>query len=196
MRHQILHIDSSLSGESGVSAQLGKTFVAMLADTLNAKVHHRHLTPENQPHLSPAAMAAATEGESTLADTLIHEVKMADILVLGVPMYNFGVPSTLKAWFDHIARAGETFRYTSGGPEGLLKNKRAYIITTRGGFHHTKSTDVQTDFLKVFLRFVGITDVQFIYAEGLNMGESVRTEQIEKAQQQLNAIAQSQGVAA
>jgi Acyl carrier protein phosphodiesterase len=100
------------------------------------------------------------------------------VIVIGVPMYNFGIPSTLKAYFDHIARAGITFRYTANGPEGLLKGKRAVILAARGGIYSGTPRDTQTAYLRDFLAFVGITEVEFIYAEGLAMGG----EQAERAE--------------
>jgi len=101
------------------------------------------------------------------SDALIGELKQADVIVLGLPMYNFGVPSQLKAYFDHIARAGETFRYTANGPVGLLQGKRAYIFAARGGLYAGTALDTQTNYVRDFLRFVGIEDIEFVYAEGL-----------------------------
>jgi len=93
-------------------------------------------------------------------------------IVLGLPMYNFGVPSSLKAYFDHIARSGVTFRYTEKGPEGLLKGKKAYIFATRGGLYAGTALDTQTGYVRDFLRFIGIDEVEFVYAEGLSMGDA------------------------
>ena len=106
-----------------------------------------------------------------LDDALIDEVRAADVLVLGVPMYNFGVPVQLKSWIDAIARAGATFRYTEKGPEGLLKGKKVYVGLARGGRYRDTPLDSQVPYLKTVLGFLGMTDVQFVYAEGLNMGE-------------------------
>jgi FMN-dependent NADH-azoreductase len=110
-----------------------------------------------------------------LSDQLIKEVKQADIIVIGLPMYNFGIPSTLKAYFDHIARAGETFRYTETGPAGLVEDKPVYILAARGGIYAGTDKDTQTRYIRDFLALLGITDVHFVYAEGLAMGdESVK----------------------
>ena len=106
-----------------------------------------------------------------LDDALIDEVRAADVLVLGVPMYNFGVPVQLKSWIDAIARAGATFRYTEKGPEGLLKGKKVYVGLARGGRYRDTPLDSQVPYLKTVLGFLGMTEVQFVYAEGLNMGE-------------------------
>jgi len=122
------------------------------------------------PHFSAATIAEIGDGKAELADKLIEELKEADILVLGAPMYNFGIPTQLKAWFDHVARAGSTFKYTESGPVGLLENKKAFVITTRGGIHKGLPSDVETDHIQIFLSFVGIVDVDVIYAEGLNLG--------------------------
>jgi FMN-dependent NADH-azoreductase len=108
------------------------------------------------------------------SDALIAELEAADVIVLGLPMYNFGVPSTLKAYFDHVARAGVTFRYTADGPQGLLGGKKAYVLAARGGRYAGTPLDTQSDFVRQFLGFLGIRDVEFIYAEGLAMGDAHR----------------------
>jgi FMN-dependent NADH-azoreductase len=119
------------------------------------------------------------------SDALIKELKEADVIVLGLPMYNLGLPSNLKAYFDHISRAGETFKYTDTGPVGLLTGKKAYVVATRGGNYQGTPYDTQTDYIKVFLGFIGITDVEFVYAEGLNMGEEPKSAALESARSQL-----------
>lgn len=105
-------------------------------------------------------------------DALIDELRQADLIVLGLPMYNFGIPSTLKSYFDHIARVGQTFRYTETGPIGLLTGKKAIVCATRGGLYAGTPLDTQTTYIRTFLGFLGITDVEFIYAEGLAMGDA------------------------
>lgn len=105
------------------------------------------------------------------SDALIAELRQADTVVIGLPMYNFGVPSTLKAYFDHIARSGVTFQYTAEGPKGLLTGKKAYILAARGGRYAGTAKDSQTTYVRDFLGFIGITEVEFVYAEGLNMGD-------------------------
>lgn len=116
---------------------------------------------------------------------MIDELKQAEVIVIGLPMYNFGIPSTLKAYFDQIARAGVTFRYTENGPEGLLTGKKAYIFATRGGLYAGTPLDSQTGYVRNFLGFLGITDVEFIYAEGLNMGDLNKEAALAEAQQQI-----------
>jgi FMN-dependent NADH-azoreductase len=124
----------------------------------------------------------------TLSDQLIEEVKAADTLILAAPMYNFTIPTQLKNWFDLIARAGITFKYTETGPQGLIENTKAVIITTRGGAHQGSSNDIVTAYLQTVLGFLGITDIEFAYAESLNMGEESAAQGIANAKSQLEAI--------
>jgi FMN-dependent NADH-azoreductase len=186
----LLQINASLAGANGQSSRLADRFVAdWIAQHPAGHIVKRDLAADPVPHLTAErfqaffATAEARTPEqravSEYSDELIAEVKSADTIVFAVPMYNFSVPSTLRAYFDHIARAGVTFRYTANGPEGLLKGKQAYVFITRGGIY-SNGVDTQTPYLKQFLGFLGITDVQFVYAEGLAMGDDVR-------QQSLNA---------
>ena len=122
------------------------------------------------------------------SDGLINELKQADVIVLGLPMYNFGVPSTLKAYFDHIARAGVTFSYTEKGPVGLLTGKKAYVFAARGGIYAGTPRDTQTAYVRDFLAFLGITDVEFVYAEGLAIGEASKTASLAKARESLHNL--------
>jgi FMN-dependent NADH-azoreductase len=118
--------------------------------------------------IAPAdARSAAQHAVVAYSDTLIDELKRADVIVLGLPMYNFGVPSQLKAYFDHIARGGLTFKYTDKGPVGLLTGKKVYVFAARGGVYAGTPMDTQTSYVRDFLRFIGMTEVEFIYAEGL-----------------------------
>ena len=104
-------------------------------------------------------------------------------------MYNFTIPSTLKAWLDHVLRAGVTFKYTETGPKGLLEGKKAYVFATRGGRYAGTPLDSQTDYVRIFLGFIGITDVEFIYAEGLNMGNEAKNDALASAQRELEKLA-------
>ena len=115
-------------------------------------------------------------------------MKAADVLVLGVPMYNFGVPVQLKTWIDAIARAGVTFRYTENGPVGLLTGKKVYVALARGGLYRDTPADSQVPYLKGILAFLGMTDVEFIYAEGLAMGAEVATKAFAEAESQLGTL--------
>ncbi len=186
---QVLRIDSSLFGPEGVSNQLNAHLIEQITEnTDDVNVTTRSLTHGEIPHFTYETIESIGAGTAKLADSLIAEVQAADIIVLGVPMYNFGVPSEFKAWFDHIARAKVTFEYTANGPVGLLKNKKVYVVTTRGGIHKDQSTDTETPFLKTILSFVGLDDVEFIYAEGLNMGDDTRDNAISEAKQHINNL--------
>lgn len=178
----ILAIRSSLSSENAVSGQLVDQAVAALrqADP-SAQVVLRDLGAHPVPHLDGNALAGirgepANEAQAAaraLSAELVGELKAADILVIGAPMYNFGIPSTLKAWFDHVLHPGVTFQYGEGGPKGLLKGKRAIVILSRGGFFSdgpAKAMDAQEPHLRTLLWFMGITDVTFIRAERLASG--------------------------
>jgi FMN-dependent NADH-azoreductase len=188
--NNMLFIKSSLNGEQAQSNKLAQKLVSNLASTYNITIIERDLAKQSLPHLSQAEMAAwmtqptkRSDGEVKLAnvsDTLIEELNTSDTIVIGMPMYNFGVPSTFKAWADRVARAGITFRYTENGPIGLLENKKVIVVATRGGIYAGSEKDSQTQFLKDFFSFIGIEDISFIYAEGLNMPGS--DQRIEVAQ--------------
>ena len=179
----LLQLTSSLSSTDGQSSKLAQEFVdEWRAAHPGAKVIVRDLARSPVPHLDAARFGAfLTKPESrTLeqqavirySDALIDELRRADVIVIGLPMYNFGVPSTLKAYFDHIARAGVTFRYTDKGAVGLLGGKTAYIFAARGGKYLGTTNDFVTGYMRQFLAFIGIDDVEFIYAEGLALGEA------------------------
>ena len=122
------------------------------------------------------------------SDALIAEVQDADIIVIGAPMYNFTMPAALKSWTDHIARAGVTFRYTATGSQGLLSGKKVYVVLSTGGQHREGVSDFLRPYLRTFLGFVGMKDVEFIVAEGLNMGETQRAEGLRKARAQIQNL--------
>jgi FMN-dependent NADH-azoreductase len=196
----LLQLNTSLYSGQGQSSRLAGEFVAAWLRRHPAdRVLRRDLAEQPVPHLDAETFQAfGTAAESRTpaqraavadSDALIAELKVADVIVLGVPMYNFGVPSTLKAYFDHVARAGVTFRYTASGPEGLLKNKKAYVFATRGGRYHGTPQDSQSDYLRQFLGFLGIRDIEFIYAEGLAMGEHQRDGALADAGAQIQRLA-------
>jgi FMN-dependent NADH-azoreductase len=183
----LLQINSSIYTGSGMSTQLANRFAeAILRRYPDARLLKRELALEAVPHLTaerfrsfqlkPEERTAAQREAVAYSDALIDELRQAEVIVLGLPMYNFGVPSQLKAYFDHVARAGETFRYTANGPEGLLKGKKAYVFAARGGLYAGTSLDTQTQYVRDFLRFLGIEDVAFVYAEGLALGEQSRNQ--------------------
>jgi FMN-dependent NADH-azoreductase len=178
----LLQINSSVFGDNGQSSQLNQQLVEeWLAKNPDGKIVKRDLTQEVIPHLDSTRVSAFfTPADKRSAeqqvivdysDALINEIQQADALVIGAPMYNFSIPSQLKSYFDHLARAGVTFKYTETGPVGLLDNKPVYIVTTRGGVHKNLPSDSVTGFLKSFLNFIGLNDLHFIYAEGLNMSQ-------------------------
>ncbi|WP_062265874.1 FMN-dependent NADH-azoreductase [Endozoicomonas arenosclerae] len=195
----ILHIDSSLFGAEGQSGQLSRQFVEKFvqAQTVD-KVIYRDLVSKPIPHLTAESFQGfglpdeeRNEQQKKivqLSDELIKELNEADVLVMGLPLYNFTMPSTLKTYFDHIARAGITFRYTEQGPKGLLQGKKAYILAARGGVYHGTPMDTQTALIEHFLGFIGITDVEFIYAEGLAKGGDTRDVALDKAAERIDQL--------
>lgn len=195
----VLQINSSLFGEAGQSSRLAAEFAAALATATNSKLVVRDLAKDPVPHLTAERFAAFTTpaAERSLdqqrhvaeSDVLIEELRAADAVVLGLPMYNFGVPSTLNAYFDHLARAGVTFRYTAEGPVGLLTGKRVYVFATRGGRHAGTATDTQTAYVRQFLGFIGLRDVEFIYAEGLALGPEQREQALAAAAARIDQLA-------
>lgn len=195
---KILQINASARRESANSTRLANTVVArLLALHPAARLDVRDLATTPHPVLDEAALAAlftpaaqrdaAQIARVALDDALIAEVEAADVLVLGVPMYNFGIPAQLKNWIDAIARNGVTFRYTANGPEGLLKNKPVYVALARGGRYRDSAADTQVPYLKTVLAFLGITDLRFIYAEGLNMGPEAAQQGFAEAEADLAA---------
>ncbi len=192
----ILQINSSARTEGSHSTRLAATLVERLRDTNpDATLVLRDLARTPHPALDEAAMAAqmasanvrtpAQAARVALDDALIAEIQAADVVVLGVPMYNFGVPAQLKSWIDAIARAQVTFRYTATGPEGLLQGKKVYVALTRGGKYRDTPADTQVPYLKMVLGFLGMTDVQFFYAEGLAMGPDAERVGLEAANEQI-----------
>lgn len=194
----ILQINASARRNGANSTQLANTIVARLqAANPGATRTLRDLAATPHPVLDEAALAAlftpadqrtpAQAERVALDDALITEVQAHDTIVLGVPMYNFGIPVQLKSWFDAIARAGVTFRYTDTGPEGLLKGKKVYVALARGGVYRDTANDTQVPYLKMILGFLGMTDVSFIYAEGLGMGADAVAKGFAQAEADLNA---------
>jgi FMN-dependent NADH-azoreductase len=197
----VLVLNSSLSGEASVSKQLVQEALSTLRrQDPSVTVISRDLGDDPIPHITGSALQglantqpdAAQQQTRALADELIAEIQAADTILIGAPMYNFGIPSTLKTWFDYILRAGTTFRYTESGPEGLLKGKRAIVVESRGGFYSdgpTKPLDGQEPHLRALLGFIGITDVTFIRAERLAMGPDFRQKAIDSALSELRGLA-------
>jgi FMN-dependent NADH-azoreductase len=207
MSNTILRIDSSLNSETSDSRRLGDSFLqqwraAHPADTVRV----RDITSEPLPHIDHTLLQGATTTEAARPDAvrdtlrrvdeLVGEFLAADVIVIGVPMYNFGIPSTLKAWVDHIAQAGRTFHYTEAGPQGLAGGKRVYLISTRGGVYDNSPMDHQVAYLKTVLGFLGIEEINVIQAEGLNLSTESRQRSLAAAKAQIRASVESTRAAA
>ncbi len=203
----LLQINASIFSNHGQSTRLADEFVAAWrASNPRAQIVVRNLAQDTVPHLDAKRFGAflAKPGERSVeqqavvaySDALIDELKRADVLVLGLPMYNFGVPSTLKAYIDHIAHAGATFKYTDKGPVGLLTGKKAYVFATRGGLYAGTALDTQTAYVRDVLRFLGIDDVEFVYAEGLAIGAQRKAAALSEAQRAIERLAASEALAA
>lgn len=196
---KILQINASARSVGANSTRLADAITARLqAQHPGAVVELRDLATTPHPVLDEPALGALftpTEQRTAeqaarvaLDDALIAQVQSADAIVLGVPMYNFGVPVQLKTWIDAIARVGVTFRYTEKGPEGLLKGKKVYVALARGGLYRDTPADSQTPYLKNVLAFLGMTDVEFIFAEGLAMGADSANKAFAEAEARLAEI--------
>jgi FMN-dependent NADH-azoreductase len=189
----LLQINASINPANGQSSQLANQFVAAYRNGHpDARIVVRDVaSADSVPHLTaerfaafvtqPEARSAGQHGVVAYSDSLIRELNEADVIVIGLPMYNFGVPSQLKAYFDHIARAGVTFKYTEKGPVGQITGKKVYVFAARGGVYLGTPMDTQTSYVRDFLRFLGMTDVEFIYAEGLNLGPESKEAGLAKA---------------
>ena len=196
----VLIIESSARQQGSFSRQLTRQFISQWqAVRPGDQVTVRDLALNPVPHLDanllggwmkPEAQRSADEQASLKrSDELTDEVLGADVLVLAAPMYNFAIPSTLKAWLDHVLRAGVTFKYTETGPQGLLTGKKAYVLTARGGLYAGSTTDHQEPYLRQVMAFIGIHDVTFIHAEGMNLGGDFQDKGLKQAQAKLSAIA-------
>ena len=203
---KLLKIQSSLFSESGQSSQLADRFVTQwLSSNPRGTVVTRDLSRDPIPHLTAERFQAfLTKPEDrsdeqckvvAFSDSLIQELQAADTIVLTAPMYNFNIPSTLRAYFDHIARSGVTFRYTANGPEGLIKGKKTYVIVTRGGLYDA-SNHPQSAYLRQFLSFIGLDDLEFIYAEGLALGAESAEKHLASARHTIAQLLPAQTLAA
>jgi FMN-dependent NADH-azoreductase len=197
----LLVINSSAAREGSVSRLLVEETVARLLETNPyAQVVRRDLGDTPVPHLTVHTLAAVRGVPSTaaekqarqLSDELIAELRAADTLVIGAPMYNFGVTTALRAWFDHVLRAGETFSYSEAGPKGLLPGKRAIVIESRGGLYSegpAAAVDFQEPYLRHLLGFIGITDVTFVHAEKIGFGPEARAASVSQAKGRIALLA-------
>jgi FMN-dependent NADH-azoreductase len=189
----LLQINASINHSNGQSSQLANQFVAAFRQGHpDARIVVRNVAAtDSVPHLTaerfgafitkPEERSDAQHAVVSYSDSLIDELKQADVIVIGLPMYNFGVPSQLKAYFDHIARAGVTFRYTDKGPVGLLTGKKVYVFAARGGLYAGTPLDTQTNYVRDFLRFLSMDDVEFVYAEGLAISPQSKEAGLAKA---------------
>jgi FMN-dependent NADH-azoreductase len=203
----LLQIQSSIFSDGGQSSRLAERFIAAWrASNPGGKVIVRDLAKEPVPHLDAARFGAflAKPEERTpeqqavvdYSDALIGELKRADVVVVGLPMYNFGVPSTLKAYFDHVARGGVTFKYTEKGPVGLLTGKKVYVFAARGGIYAGTPNDTQTPFIRTYLSFLGMSDIEFVYAEGLAISEATKQQSLARAEAVIDALVEPELAAA
>lgn len=197
---RILVIESSARQQGSVSRELTQQFIANWQAAHPAdQVKVRDLAAEPVPHLDATLLGGwmtpseqqndAEKAALARSNQLTDELLAADVLVLAAPMYNFAIPSTLKAWLDHVLRAGVTFKYTETGPQGLLTGKRAFVLTARGGIYAGSALDHQEPYLRQALAFIGIHDVQFIHAEGLNLGAEFSEKGLAQAKAKLAEVA-------
>ena len=197
----LLVINSSAAREGSVSRELVEFAVdRLLQDAPQAGVQRRDLGTHPVPHLEVATLngvrgtpaTVVEQAARALSDELIAELRAADTIVIGAPMYNFGVTTSLRAWFDHVLRAGETFSYSAEGPKGLMTNKRVIVIESRGGLYSegpAAAIDFQEPYLRHLLGFIGITDVTFVHAEKIGYGPEARAAAIAQARARLDALA-------
>ncbi|VVN75516.1 FMN-dependent NADH-azoreductase [Pseudomonas fluorescens] len=197
---RVLIIESSARQQDSVSRQLTQTFISQWKTAHpNDPITVRDLAVNPVPHLDinllggwmkPAEQRNDIEQASLeRSNQLTDELLTADVLVMAAPMYNFAIPSTLKAWLDHVLRAGVTFKYTDTGPQGLLSGKRAYVLTARGGIYSGSTADHQEPYLRQVMGFIGIHDVTFIHAEGMNLGGDFQKKGLNQANAKLSQVA-------
>lgn len=196
---KLLQIQSGIFAEHSQSNHLTSHFGNVWLDQHpQGEVITRDVVAEPVEHFSAKHGMAFNTPESDrtpeqqalveYSNALIEEINQADAIVMGVPMYNFSIPSQLKSYFDQLARVGVTFQYTENGPKGLLENKPVYIVQARGGMHKDKPTDTQTSLLSTYLGFLGLHDVKFIFSEGLSMGDEAKEAALHQAKQEIETL--------
>jgi FMN-dependent NADH-azoreductase len=188
---KVLHIDSSALGGYSVSRQLTADIVAELKRaTPGLSVHYHDLAAQPLPHWTPVADAA--DPAAVLGTEVLEEFLAADVVVIGAPMYNFAISSQLKAWLDRILVAGKTFRYTTNGPEGLAGGKRVIVASSRGGFYGkdtpAAAMDFQEPYLRAALGFIGISDIEFVRAEGIAVGDEQKAAALKSARSSIGTL--------
>jgi FMN-dependent NADH-azoreductase len=196
----LLQLNTSLHSERGQSSQLASQFVRRWRQSYpEGRVVVRDLALTPPPHLTaerfeafltaPEERTPEQARHAAESDELIGELRSADVVVIGLPMYNFGIPSTLKAWIDHIARAGQTFKYTATGPVGLLADRPVLLFAARGGMYQGTPRDTQSAYMTDWLNFVGISNIEFVYAEGLAVSEEARQQSLDVATRFIDRMA-------
>ncbi len=188
---KLLHIDSSALGGFSVSRQLTADIVAELKRaTPDLSVCYHDLAAQPLPHWTPVADVA--DPAAVLGTEMLEEFLAADVVVIGAPMYNFAISSQLKAWVDRILVAGKTFRYTANGPEGLAGGKRVIVASSRGGFYGkdapASAMDFQEPYLRAALGFIGISDIEFVRAEGIAVGEEQKAAALKSARSSIGTL--------
>ena len=197
----LLRLNSSILGADSVSRQLSDELLAGLRRRHgDLEIIERDFAAEPIPHLDGEWLGALftpeadrsdeQQSKADYSDTLIRELQAAGLILIGLPMYNFSVPSMLKAWFDHVARAGVTFRYTDRGAEGLLRGRKAYLVTAMGGQHESGRSDFLRPYVTHMLGFLGITDVSVVTADGLSMGEAPRAQGLARARKEIRRLSE------
>ena len=200
---KLLHIDSSITGSQSVSRQLTRDIVSQwTASHPNTVVDYLDLVEDTPGHLSaesmgfrlPAsstALSATQQRENAVSEALVAQFLAADVIVMGAPLYNFSIPSQLKSWIDRVAQAGRTFTYTATGPKGLAGGKTVIVASTRGGVYSTseggRAMEHQESYLQTVFGFLGITDVRFVRAEGVAMGDAKKAEALAQAASHIQA---------
>ena len=185
---KLLHLDSSILGQHSASRELGAAIVARWQrDVRGIEVTYRDLAANPLPHLSGGSLAQANADEAATAAAVMDEFLSADVIVVGAPMYNFGIPSQLKAWIDRVAVAGKTFRYTADGPQGLAGGKQVIVAATYGGLHPVESgRNFVEPYLRQVFAFLGIDDVEFVSADGLSVSPEQRVTSISAARARID----------
>ncbi|SDL93951.1 FMN-dependent NADH-azoreductase [Oryzisolibacter propanilivorax] len=203
---RLLHIDSAITGEQSVSRQLTARIVRdWLAHHPGTQVEYLDLAQDAPAHFTLDAMAPRTgqtdglsdaqQRENAVSERLVRQFLAADVVVIGAPLYNFTVPTQLKAWIDRIALPGRTFRYTAGGPEGLAGGKTVFIASSRGGVYSTteagRMLEHQESLLQTVMGFFGVTDLRIVRAEGTGMGPEARAQALADAARASAALTRS-----
>jgi len=179
---KLLHLDASVLGDNSVTRQLSAAVVARFRENIDGlEVSYRDLDSNPIPHLRSGSLAQADAAEAADAEAVMQQFLAADVLVIGAPMYNFSIPSTLKAWIDRVAVAGRTFKYTEAGAVGLAGGKRVIIVSARGGIYADSPADFQEPLLRQVFAFLGINDVEFVRAEGIAYSPKHREDAIAAA---------------